>query len=140
MIGPMPPKPGDDVSQKSIVESIEARAQAMKDKLEGKNQTVEPKRESWMLELPANKAKNFGLGPRSFSKSTNAKTKQDKSWTMTPSDKQDAASNEEEQDHSQDEDVLAFMASLKRDSEMDRVAQELKNKRGNESLLEISFK
>merc|ERR1719369_1463019 len=88
-----------------------------------------------MLELPEKKAKNFGLGPRSFSKSTNPKAKQDKSWTMTPLDKVEK-NDANEEDHSQDDDVLAYMASLKRDAEMERVSEELKKKRGTESLLD----
>ena len=39
----------------------------MREKIEGKdNQVVQ--RETWMLELPEAKAKNFGLGPRQFSR------------------------------------------------------------------------
>lgn len=115
----------------------------MRDKLEGKNQDNEPKRDSWMLELPTTKAKNFGLGPRTFSKSTNPKTKQDRSWTETPADrakKAAQASDVVDEDHSQDEDVLNYMATLKRDQEMDKVSQELSKKRGTESLLEMHGK
>ena len=37
MIGPCPPKPGEEISEEdSIARSIEARAQKMKDRLEGK--------------------------------------------------------------------------------------------------------
>ena len=54
--------------------------------LEGRNQNAEPKRETWMTELPQTVSKNFGLGPRQFSRSTNAKTKQDKTWTQTPNE------------------------------------------------------
>ena len=103
MIGPLPPKPGEEISaEDSIAKSIEARAQKMKDKLEGRNQIAEPKRESWMTELPEMKAKNFGLGPRQFSKSTNPKTKQDKSWTQAPND---SGANDNTESPEQDEEV-----------------------------------
>ena len=137
LIGPLPPKPGEELqTANSIARSIELRAQQMKDRLEGREAKSEPKRESWMLELPAEKAKNFGLGPRQFSRSSNPKPKQDKSWTQAPNQE---ASNDNE-DHSQDEDVLAYMASLQRDAEMDKVAEAYKKKRGNESLLDLHSK
>lgn len=139
MIGPMPPKAGQSTTEEeSIAKSIEARAQKMKDRLEGREAIAEPKRESWMLELPTNQAKNFGLGPRSFSRSTNPKAKQDKSWTATPNDGNKAAADG--QDPEQDEEVLAYMASLERDSAMEKLSSELNKKRGNESLLDLHTK
>lgn len=142
MIGPMPPKPGEEMSSEAYLKrNFEERASRMQDQLEGKNKTEEPKRESWMLTLPTTKAKNFGLGPRTFSKSTNPKPVQDKSWTETPQDRARKAAGlvEDESDNkdpSQDPDVLAYMASLKRDQEMEKMTQELRKKRGSESLME----
>jgi len=133
VIGPLPPKPGqDEQNETSIAKSIELRAQQMKDRLEGREAKPEPKRETWMLELPTEKAKNFGLGPRQFSRSSNPKPKQDKSWTQAPNEE---GPKEDNEDHSQDEDVLAYMATL-RDAEMDKVADAYKKKRGNESLFD----
>ena len=37
-----------------------------------------------MTELPQEKAKSFGLGPRQFNRSSGPKPKQDRSWTETP--------------------------------------------------------
>ena len=140
MIGPMPPKPGQELTEaEAIKKSIEARAQKMLDKIEGRNQIAEPKRETWMLELPESKAKNFGLGPRQFSRSTAPKTKQDKSWTQAPNSSKNATENTEE-DPEHDEDVLAYMASLERDKEMDKISSELKKKRGTETLMDIHDK
>ncbi len=140
MIGPKPPKPGESVDPNdAIAMSLELRAQRMKDKLEGKDKKEEPKRESWMLELPTEKAKNFGLGPRQFSRSNNPKAKQDRSWTETPEQraKREAGEGAEEDDNAtHDEDVLAYMASLKRDQEMEKLSNELKQKRGSESLMD----
>jgi hypothetical protein len=104
MIGPQPPKPGEEISpEEAIKRNIEARAQKMEDKLLGRNQNDEPKRETWMTELPKTVSKNFGLGPRQFSRSTNAKTKQDKTWTQTPNEI--AAGEGAEEAPEQDEEV-----------------------------------
>lgn len=111
----------------------------------------EPKRDSWMLELPtAKKEKDFGLGPRQFNRTNNPKTKQDRSWTETPEQKAKRAAaaaagqpfieDETEADPTDDADVLAYMVSLKRDSEMEQVSKELKKKRGDETLMETHAK
>ena len=143
IIGPMLPKSGGIISQ-TEAKREEAAVQRMQDKLDGMGKVPEPKRESWMTELPQSKAKNFGLGPRSFSKSTNPKTKQDKSWTETPEDRArreaGLSKSDDKDNHEQDDDVLEYMASLKRDSEMERVSNELKKKRGTESLLDMHAK
>jgi len=140
MIGPRPPKPGEELSAEDAMKrSIEARAQKMQDRLEGRDQAAEPKRESWMTELPENKAKNFGLGPRTFSKSTNPKTKQDKSWTQTPNDKA-SGEKEDTSNPEQDEEVLAYMASLQRDAQMDKISEQLNKKRGTDSLMDLHTK
>ena len=47
---------------------------------------------------------------------------------------------DEPQYDSKDQDVLEYMASLKRDKEMERVANELRQKRGTDSLVEIHDK
>ena len=48
MIGPMPPKPGEEVSTEDYHRrNFEERASRMQDKLEGKNKVEEPKREDW---------------------------------------------------------------------------------------------
>ena len=43
---------------------------------------------------------------------------------------------EEKQDHSNDEDVVAYLATLQRDQEMEKLSEELKKKRGSESLMD----
>jgi len=100
------------------------------------------KRETWMLELPEEKAKSFGLGPRTFAKASTQKAKRDSSWADTPEDRarKAAMANEEygqtpDQDQSTDPEVLEYLAGLKRDQAMDATAKVLKAKRG-ESLYE----
>ncbi len=145
VIGPMPPKPGEAASSSASAD-FEARARMMRDKIEEANRPKEHKRETWMLELPEENSKNFGLGPRQFSKSTKDKGKRDHTWTMTPeqrakrSKQGDDEGEEEVGAKGQDEDVLAYLASLKRDQEMDKVSKELRKKRGEETLMELHDK
>nr|XP_002738946.2 PREDICTED: GPALPP motifs-containing protein 1-like [Saccoglossus kowalevskii] len=82
MIGPMP---CTGPVQSSVVSEFEARAQAMKDRLNKKDEDVAPARESWMTELPEY-SKAFGLGARTFRKKA-APSNEDRSvWTDTPAD------------------------------------------------------
>lgn len=151
-VGPLPSLSGSHKKskrQQQIELDLEKRACDILNK-GSINDTAEnvPKRESWMLELPAEKAKNFGLGPRQFSKNTESKPKLDRSWTDTPEIKAKRAAmaasgqlqEDEPQYDSKDQDVLEYMASLKRDKEMERVANELRQKRGTDSLVEIHDK
>ena len=92
--------------------------------------------------------KNFGLGPRQFSRSKAEPKSKDRSmWSDTPEMKAKRARGEEvveersaaastSKDPSQDKDVLDYLASLKRDEEMERISEDLKEKRGKESLME----
>ena len=150
VIGPMPPKSGSSgaASSSSIAADFERRSAKMRDRIEGKDEDKgEPKREQWMIELPPEKAKNFGLGPRTFSKSKAEPTKKRNEWTDTPEMKAKRARGElvEEDEGAggggsgnpeQDKDVLDYLASIKRDQEMEKVTQELREKRGTESLME----
>lgn len=70
----------------------------MREKIEEGKRPKEQKRETWMLEMPEEKAKNFGLGPRQFSKGKGDKGQRDKTWTETPEQRQkrERGLNEEE--------------------------------------------
>lgn len=141
VVGPLPPKPGQE-SKADVAREFEARARRMKDKIEGKDQQGEPKRESWMTELPAASTKNFGLGPRQFSRSTNSKAKQDRAWLDTPEmkAKRERGELQEEEQKEDDKDVLDYLASIKRDQEMEKISEELKQKRGSDSLMDMHSK
>ncbi len=91
-----------------------------------------------MLELPAALTKNFGMGPRTFSTKTGPKTTQDRSWTRAPTDGpvEESEQQNETDEPTDEKDVLEYMASLKRDSDMEKVANQLREKRGTESLME----
>ena len=87
-VGPLPSSHGASTRtfrQEQIDRQLEERARMIKEKVEKSDEKqIAPKRESWMLELPPEKAKNFGLGPRQFNKSIASKPERDRSWTDTP--------------------------------------------------------
>ena len=86
-VGPKITEKTTELNRESIEQELEMRAKRMKDKLDGKND-VEVKRESWMLELPEEKANRFGLGARQFSRKGVSERGGDKSaWTDSPADK-----------------------------------------------------
>ena len=132
----------------SAAREIEERAKRMKDKLEGK-EDIEVKRETWMLELPDEKASSFGLLPtaRQFSRKGHLgpeKSKKSRSaWTDTPEEKARKAAlgivpgQEEEEEEELDSNQLA---AIKRDQAMETVAEELKKKRGTDSLMNLHDK
>jgi len=132
----------------SAAREIEERAKRMKDKLEGKEEK-EVKRETWMLELPDEKASSFGLLPtaRQFSRKGHLgpeKGKKSRSaWTDTPEEKARKAAlgivpgQEEEEEEELDSNQLA---AIKRDQAMETVAEELKKKRGTDSLMNLHDK
>ena len=131
----------------SAAREIEERARRMKDKLEGKEEK-EVKRETWMLELPDEKASSFGLLPtaRQFSRKGHLgpeKGKKNRSaWTDTPEEKARKAAlgivpGQEEEEEEMDSTQLA---ALKRDEAMETVAEELRKKRGTASLMNLHDK
>jgi len=136
MIGPRMVESTGKLSREDIVKEFESRSLKMKDKLEGKD-VKEVQRESWMLELPEEKANSFGLGARTFSRKGVPEKGKDRSiWTDSPADKErklregGAVSNE-----SEEPPTVNY-----RDIEMAKVSQELKKKRGSESLMEMHDK
>jgi len=152
LVGPLPPQHHEmTLKQQQIDLELEKRAYSIKERLTQQNEVIEaPKRDSWMTELPQEKAKSFGLGPRQFNRSSGPKPKQDRSWTETPEMKAKRAAlaasgivvpdEEKVKDPKEDKDVLEYMASLKRDHDMESVANEMKKKRGTDSLVDLHEK
>jgi len=135
MVGPKMAEKSDGNNTEGIVKEMEARAQRMRDKLEGKDQQ-EVKRETWMLELPEEKANRFGLLPtaRQFSRKGVEERGKDRSiWTDTPEEKQ---KKKEGVGAEEPEDDMTKI-HRKRDREMAKVADELKVKRGASSLMDM---
>lgn len=142
IIGPRLPTEGVS-SAASAAAEIEDRSRRMKDKLEGRDKVVEPTRETWMLELPSDKTKSFGLGPRQFSRKGHLGPEKggDRSiWTDTP----------EERERKNREGVVTGAAAIeeqpvdvlvqKRDRKMEEVTNELNKKRGTASLQDLHTK
>ena len=183
LVGPLPPQHHEmTLKQQQIDLELEKRAYSIKERLTQQNEVIEaPKRDSWMTELPQEKAKSFGLGPRQFNRSSGPKPKQDRSWTETPEMKAKRAAlaasgivvpgmlfyekvvalankmygqlaidilslflfiadEEKVKEPKEDKDVLEYMASLKRDHDMESVANEMKKKRGTDSLVDLHEK
>jgi len=136
MVGPSIAEKTGVRSSHEIAEEFEARSKRMKDKLEGKDMQ-EVKRDSWMLELPEEKANRFGLMPtaRQFSRKGVEERGKDRSvWTDNPQEKQskmEAGGTEKMENNHSDK------VHLMRDREMEKVASELREKRGSSSLMNL---
>merc|ERR1711862_985070 len=83
MIGPtIAEKTDKQLSKEEVAREFEMRSNKMKDE-------KEVERESWMLELPEEKANSFGLGPRQFSRKGLPEKGKDRSmWTDSPAEKE----------------------------------------------------
>ena len=83
IVGPLPP---NQMSNYSSALEVERRALKMKRKLLGQDEDddKEPQRETWMLELPELKKKNFGLGPRAFNRTDKPEITGRDEWTSKP--------------------------------------------------------
>lgn len=145
VIGPLPPGAATSAASSNTQRQLDVRAERLRDqagKAAASGEGQGPKRESWMVELPPEKAQSFGLGPRTFSKGS-AKPQRDSSWTDTPEDRARkaamAAGGGDDADTGDsgatDPEVVEYLAGLKRDQEMEKTAKALKAKRG-ESLYE----
>jgi len=135
MIGPTMAEKTNQLSKEEIAREFEMRSKKMKDKLEGKD-VKEIQRESWMLELPEEKANSFGLGPRQFSRKGLPEKGKDRSiWTDSPAEKE----RKLREGITGEGEVEAPMVNL-RDVEMEKVSKELKHKRGADSLMEMHEK
>jgi len=136
MIGPTVGEKTQGGTKEDIAREIEMRAKRMKDRLEGKD-VKEVQRDSWMLELPEEKANSFGLGARQFSrKGLPQKGKDRSAWTDSPAEKERKLREGVVEGEEVEETVVVDI----RDQEMERVAQELRQKRGADSLLDMHEK
>lgn len=132
VIGPTLGEKTGELNREDIAREIEMRAKRMKDKLEGKD-VKEVQRESWMLELPEEKANSFGLGARQFSRKGLPQKGKDRSkWTDSPEEK----ARKLREGVTEEEEVEEVPMVNLRDVEMEKVSQELKQKRGAESLMD----
>lgn len=153
LVGPLPPGQSFDAltpAQQEIELKLMKSAASMAQKALGQGGAGDDdgakaaKREAWMLELPSDRLSSGTTFKAAFS--NRPKVQLDSSWTKAPLADQRAkdstveAGDEEASEESNqklDKDVLDYMADLKRDAEMGRIAEKLSNKRGSASLLEL---
>lgn len=139
LIGPSLPTISSQASDRSVQEEFEARAEAMKNKLTGKTDDEKIQRESWMLELPPEFSKNFGLGPRTFR--SKAVDLGDRSvWTDTPADAERKMKERREAAVAGDKrkkETPKVKTPTKEELEMQKRVQEYNESTRPKSLLEI---
>ncbi|XP_021919229.1 GPALPP motifs-containing protein 1-like isoform X2 [Zootermopsis nevadensis] len=124
-----------------LQDQIDDRALRMKRKLAGKdgNHDCGPvKRESWMLELPPDRAASFGLGPRQFRARAKPESGDRSVWTDTPADRLQKKHTPREK--SGPVDKLELAAVEERDKEMQHLVEKHSGKKRQESLLEAHQK
>ncbi|XP_062613442.1 GPALPP motifs-containing protein 1-like [Saccostrea cucullata] len=86
--GPLPTEMTAGNSQSSFSAEFERRAQKMRDQLDGKNEPEsQPKRESWMTELPDCLGQNIGLTARTFRANAGPDMSDRSMWTDSPADR-----------------------------------------------------
>ncbi|KAI9560505.1 hypothetical protein GHT06_011438 [Daphnia sinensis] len=137
VIGPLPANYGN--SEQSSFVDVEQRALKMKRKLLGADEDEEskqPKREDWMIELPELKRKNFGLGPRAFNRSEKPEVVGRDQWTSTPTTK---ASVSKEKDNF-DEEIRNQYLERKRNQKLEKVVADYDKTKRSESLLKMHQK
>ncbi|XP_057364646.1 GPALPP motifs-containing protein 1-like [Daphnia carinata] len=137
VIGPLPANCGD--SEHSSFVDVEQRSLKMKRKLLGADEDEEskqPKREDWMIELPELKRKNFGLGPRAFNRSEKPEVVGRDQWTSTPTTK--ASISKEKDDF--DGEMRKQYLEQKRNQKLEKVVAEHDKTKRSESLLKMHQK
>jgi len=137
-IGPRITEQTTESNKEDIARELERRALKMRDKLDGKDKP-EVARESWMLELPEEKANRFGLGARQFSRKGVSERGGDRSaWTDSPADKERKLRQGDVVEPDEFDNQSA--AVRLRDENMERVSNDLKKKRGTDSLMDAHEK
>ncbi|XP_046989056.1 GPALPP motifs-containing protein 1 isoform X1 [Schistocerca americana] len=132
VVGPMPASDISAEVTQQLQQQLESRAHRMKEKLSGKEEDQKLKRETWMLELPPEKANQFGLGPRQFRARAAPNTGDRSVWTDTPEDRERKASHQPVAPT----DSLKQKALKQRDQEIEKLTEGYSKKRQKESLLE----
>lgn len=121
------PVPEDSKERASMVQQkLDFRAMEIKIKmLEGEKESNDTnKRESWMLELPPERAASLGLGPRTFRTRDGPDMGDRSCWTDTPADKLQKLMKEGEDVVKSGKDELRRTALSERDRAMEELAKE----------------
>ncbi|XP_013794762.1 GPALPP motifs-containing protein 1-like [Limulus polyphemus] len=142
IIGPLPSMAIEKETVMDVSQEIERRSKKMKNKLEGNDDLKNkvPARETWMIELPPDVGKQFGLGPRSFSNQTTSSKGQDRSvWTDTPKDK----AQKLQEGKSSSKPLLPepqVLAQVTKDKKLSKQLKEYNKSKRSKTLLEIHQK
>ncbi|XP_075237972.1 GPALPP motifs-containing protein 1 [Lycorma delicatula] len=143
VIGPLPDcvnKGEMSLSQRKL----EIRARYLKQKMAEEGSEVKEKiaRESWMVELPPERAKSLGLGPRSFRMKEGPDMSDRSDWTDTPADRERKLllQNQASCDSKTIEEDMKIAIINERDKKMEKMAEKCKNEKRQLSLLEIHQK
>ncbi|PSN30964.1 hypothetical protein C0J52_24252 [Blattella germanica] len=109
IVGPLPAAEASE-SGNYIQNQLNERALRMKRKLAGEDsESNEPlKRESWMLELPPDRAAEFGLGPRQFRARAKPDAGDRSVWTDTPADRLKKKHSDKEKEEGKREERRPF--------------------------------
>ncbi|XP_061165806.1 GPALPP motifs-containing protein 1-like [Saccostrea echinata] len=138
LIGPLPTEMTAGNSQTSFSAEFERRAQKMRDHLDGKNEPEsQPKRESWMTELPDCLGQNIGLTARTFRANAGPDMSDRSMWTDSPADR---ARKEKEGNKGNRKRSHNEAASSSRDQQIKSEVDKFNKNRGTESLLDMHQK
>lgn len=136
MIGPTLPGQNFSVSQKLLDNRAAMIKKKFQEKGEEKSENI-TKREDWMLELPPERAAEFGLGPRQFRKREKLDIGDRSVWTDTPQDKLRKLSEKEScVPESSKAEQLKTKVYKERDKHMEQLVEKHKTK-NQKSLLEM---
>ncbi|XP_077988082.1 GPALPP motifs-containing protein 1-like [Glandiceps talaboti] len=137
VIGPMPNT--GTCTDLSVAKEFEARAQAMKNRLTGKDEPKAPQRESWMTELPEY-SKAFGLGARTFRKSAAPSMGDRSGWTDTPADKARKAMEKAESKPSKPSKEPEKKEMSERDKQIAKQIEGFNKDKRSETLIDMHTK
>ncbi|KAK7791423.1 hypothetical protein R5R35_014448 [Gryllus longicercus] len=134
----MGPLPEGHMSSSRIQHQLEIRAKQLRESMamgERPENDTPVQRESWMLELPADRAPELGLKPRQFRMREGPEAGDRSVWTDTPADRERKRNNPKSK--SPDRGALEHLAVMERDKAMQQLADEHSSKRGSRSLMEL---
>ncbi|XP_076061769.1 uncharacterized protein LOC143037435 isoform X2 [Oratosquilla oratoria] len=116
-----------------IQQRLEMRAQRLREEFNRKDKPIV--RESWMTELPQNRANFIGLGPRQFMRRAPQEKGDTSVWTDTPADRekkrQEGKEMEEVKETPQD------LAKQQRDKDLTEKVEKYNNEKRAKSLMDM---
>ncbi|XP_048744717.2 GPALPP motifs-containing protein 1-like [Ostrea edulis] len=134
IIGPLPSEMTAGNSGTDFSVEFERRAQKMRDHLDGKSDSEgQPKRDSWMTELPDCLGQNIGLTARTFRVNAGPDMSDRSMWTDSPADR----ARKEKEGPSESKKPPTVGTTSRRDQQIRTELDSYNRKRGKESLLDM---